>query len=235
MFFPSWVVLGIAGAVAAIPRLHFRSLPDIPTSCQTVCTPFVPFLSGNSCAVAECCLPIFQLGYFDCFGCVGNATHVTDYTLAQEYVDVLTTSCLSQNISLPVLTLPGQNPDRTLATALPPGASSLPIFGPAPSSTSGTATSRPSQSSSAAISPASQPSGTATFPASQSSGTATSPSSRSSGVSAAPSLSQTTITAPPSSASAAGPSTSAPGNGARALHFDHVAGFVAFVAIVLFA
>ncbi|KAJ7265907.1 hypothetical protein B0H12DRAFT_1100073, partial [Mycena haematopus] len=109
-------------------RLGARDLPVIPATCQADCAPFAPFLNGATCPATDCCSPAFDFGYADCFACVGNATHATDFSIAQEYVDVLITSCLAEGFTLPVLTLPGQNPNRTLFSALPPGASAIPVF-----------------------------------------------------------------------------------------------------------
>ncbi|CAK5263037.1 unnamed protein product [Mycena citricolor] len=105
-----------------------RELTEIPTTCQAGCAPFGPFLTGASCSVTQCCLSAFQKGYFNCFTCAGTAVNATDYTLAQEYVDVLTTSCIGEGMALPVLTFPGQDQNRALATALPPDASAVPVF-----------------------------------------------------------------------------------------------------------
>ncbi|KAJ6463212.1 hypothetical protein C8R47DRAFT_1225164 [Mycena vitilis] len=105
-----------------------RSLPDIPASCQAGCAPFAPFLQGESCPVTQCCSDAFESGYFECYKCVGTAMNVTDFTVAQEYVDVVITSCKTEGFALPVLTLPGQDPNRALASALPAGASSVPVF-----------------------------------------------------------------------------------------------------------
>ncbi|KAJ7666520.1 hypothetical protein B0H17DRAFT_1210565 [Mycena rosella] len=126
-----YLVQTVAGGPSSVRRiqgLNSRSLPAIPAACQAGCEPFTPFLAGATCPVTECCTAIFEQGYFKCFSCVGSALKATDFSVAQEYVDVLTTSCLSEGFTLPELTFPGQNPGRTLATALPAGASNIPIF-----------------------------------------------------------------------------------------------------------
>ncbi|KAJ7067882.1 hypothetical protein C8F01DRAFT_1116100 [Mycena amicta] len=140
-------------------RVVPRDLTQIPTACLPECSPFSPFLQGATCAVTECCSVVFETGYFDCFQCVGTSVNASDYSLAQTYVDVVNTACASEGFTLPVLSLPGQNPNRTLATALPPGASAIPVFGPGlPLSTAVT----PSSPQSTASAPASQSSGPAT-------------------------------------------------------------------------
>ncbi|KAJ6543910.1 hypothetical protein B0H19DRAFT_1267223 [Mycena capillaripes] len=135
----------------SIPGHSFgaRSLTNIPEACQGGCAPFAQFLAGASCPVTQCCSDIFEIGYFSCFLCVGNATKAADFTLAQEYVDIVITSCGTEGFSLPILTFPGQNPDRTLASALPAGASSLPVFAPGPSGSGSAVRSSSSTSSSA--------------------------------------------------------------------------------------
>ncbi|KAF8211635.1 hypothetical protein K438DRAFT_1752331 [Mycena galopus ATCC 62051] len=121
---------GVIPALARrIPGLRVgRDLPVIPTTCEADCEPFAPFLTGATCPVTECCSTGFQTGYADCFICVGNATDATDFTIAQEYVDVLTTSCIAEGVALSAITLPGQNPNRALFSSLPPGASTIPVF-----------------------------------------------------------------------------------------------------------
>ncbi|KAF7354877.1 hypothetical protein MSAN_01402200 [Mycena sanguinolenta] len=93
-------------AVRSIPglrsRVGARDLPIIPTACQDDCSPFQPFLTGAQCPAAQCCTAAFDIGYADCFTCVGNATGATDFTIAQEYVDVLITSCMAENFAIPV-------------------------------------------------------------------------------------------------------------------------------------
>ncbi|KAJ7499422.1 hypothetical protein FB451DRAFT_1385125 [Mycena latifolia] len=126
--FLAQTVAGVPGSARRVQALRPRNNINIPASCQAGCEVFTPFLAGASCPVTECCSMIFQTGYFECFKCVGVAINATDFSIAQEYVDVLTTSCIAEGIALPELTLPGQNSARTLATALPAGASSIPIF-----------------------------------------------------------------------------------------------------------
>ncbi|KAJ7229122.1 hypothetical protein GGX14DRAFT_555160 [Mycena pura] len=163
-----------------------RGLSDIPAACQTDCDPFAPFLDGQTCPVTQCCSIAFGRGYFDCFMCVGNATHSTDYTLAQEFVDVVITSCDSEGITLPVLTLPGQDPNRTLATTLPAGASSIPVFagsaavrttisGAMRSASSTTAMTESSTSLQGSATASSPPQSTVTSPPSAASNSAASP------------------------------------------------------------
>ncbi|KAJ7727921.1 hypothetical protein B0H16DRAFT_1589734 [Mycena metata] len=205
--------------------LRARSLPVIPKTCQTDCAPFGPFFDGAACAVTQCCSAVFQMAYFDCFLCVGNATGATDYTIAQDYVDVLTTSCIAENFTLPLLSLPGQDPNRTPTSVLPAGASAIPVF-PAEGSASAvrrstttpsrTSTSSPAHSATASSSQPSGASNSAT--ASQPSGAsnsatasqpASAPSISGSGSASLTAPPQSTVTSPPSQSSAA-PSTSVP-------------------------
>ncbi|KAJ7087296.1 hypothetical protein B0H15DRAFT_306794 [Mycena belliarum] len=61
---------------------------------------------------------LFQGSYFECLKCVGIATNATtaDFVQAQSLVDGLTVACSKEGFTLPELTFPGQNPNRTLAT-----------------------------------------------------------------------------------------------------------------------
>ncbi|KAJ7047842.1 hypothetical protein C8F04DRAFT_1247447 [Mycena alexandri] len=216
--------------------LRARSLPVIPKTCQTGCAPFAPFFDGAACAITQCCSAIFQTGYFDCFLCVGNATGATDYTIAQDYVDVLTTSCIAENFTLPLLSLPGQDPNRTPTTALPAGASAIPVF-PAEGSGSAvrrstttlsrTSTSSPAHSATASSSQLSGVSNSAT--ASQPSSVPPISGSGSPSLTAPP---QSTVTSPPSQSSAAPSSSAPPSAGFRArAPLEAVLGFAALIAL----
>ncbi|KAJ7667522.1 hypothetical protein DFH06DRAFT_1322122 [Mycena polygramma] len=149
----------------------------------------------QSCPVTQCCSDAFESGYFECYKCVGTAMNVTDFTLAQEYVDVVITSCKTEGFTLPVLTLPGQDPNRALASALPAGASSVPVFASVvrPSVTTPPRTSSaPIMTTSLLLSPSPSPPLSQQSSSSSQSSTATSPTST---AAAAP-----TGSAPPSAA-----------------------------------
>ncbi|KAJ6627334.1 hypothetical protein B0H10DRAFT_1993977 [Mycena sp. CBHHK59/15] len=181
------VALLAAQSVTGVPRsgrrIQMRELSNVPAACKADCDPFTPFLQGVSCPIAQCCTTLFEAAYFNCFKCVGTATNA-DFSIAQQYVDVVTTSCFIEGITLPELTFPGQNPNRTLATALPAGASTLPIFpsAAASGSSSGSAVSASAASQTAPLSV----SPSATAPPTQSTVTSPAPAASSAG-SAAPS------------------------------------------------
>ncbi|KAJ7283286.1 hypothetical protein C8J57DRAFT_1292042 [Mycena rebaudengoi] len=127
----SRTVIGAPGSIKLVQGLRMRQLdgiPNVPAMCRNDCSPFAGFLAGASCPVTQCCIPLFEAGFFNCFLCIGQAQNVTDFSIAQTFVDVLTTSCTAEGLTLPELTFPGQDPQRTLATMLPPGASTAPIF-----------------------------------------------------------------------------------------------------------
>nr|GAT46154.1 predicted protein [Mycena chlorophos] len=140
--------------IPSVRRVFLRGLTDIPSTCSTDCAPFEPFLDGQTCPVTQCCSGAFETAYADCFKCVGVAINATDYTLAQEYVDVVNTACAAEGYTLPVVTLPGQNPNRTLASALPADASAIAVFGGSSSSASSVPSSTHSGSAPATSSPA---------------------------------------------------------------------------------
>ncbi|KAF7331641.1 hypothetical protein MKEN_00043800 [Mycena kentingensis (nom. inval.)] len=140
-----------------------RGLDEIPTVCADECAPFSLFLHGDACRVTECCSSAFEEGYFGCFMCVGTAQNATDFSFAQKYVNVVITACASEGFTLPVLSLPGQDPNRTLSTELPPDASAQPVFvsgsgsasisSPAPTSSAPPAQSSPPAGAASAIQP----------------------------------------------------------------------------------
>ncbi|KAJ7727899.1 hypothetical protein B0H16DRAFT_246522 [Mycena metata] len=105
--------LGLAGA--HVPRQI--NIPN-PPQCDSSCDP-INTIAQQSCPITECCTPLFQSGYFECLKCVGIADNATtaDFALAQTDLDDFTIACSKEGFALPELTLPGQNPNRTLATA----------------------------------------------------------------------------------------------------------------------
>jgi hypothetical protein len=169
--------------------------------------------------VTQCCIPLFEAGFFNCFLCIGQAQNVTDFSIAQTFVDgkldipvwhelgfrppfpVLTTSCTAEGLTLPELTFPGQDPQRTLATMLPPGASTAPIF-PSVGQTV------PPKSSSAQITITSQSGASGASAPTSSQGTSSAPRS----TVTAP-LSQSPPTSLPSLTGTAPPSTTSNGAG----------------------
>ncbi|KAF9057341.1 hypothetical protein BJ165DRAFT_1419881 [Panaeolus papilionaceus] len=96
------------------------AIPSVPTQCKSTCDPVNSVLSTGTCPIDRCCTTTFTKGYFDCFTCVADAVQLTDFSAPQALVDRITTTCASRGISLPVLTFPGQNPSRPLATVAPP-------------------------------------------------------------------------------------------------------------------
>ncbi|KAJ7762747.1 hypothetical protein DFH07DRAFT_402933 [Mycena maculata] len=127
------IFLGTLSAVhtaASVPRssrrisLNSRQVPDVPPQCDTTCDPVDDILASGNCSPSQCCTPLFQSGYFGCLECVGMADNATvaEFAQAQGLVDNLTIACSEEGFALPELTLPGQNPNRTLAT-VPVGSS----------------------------------------------------------------------------------------------------------------
>jgi len=123
--------LSAVHSVTSIPRLAGFSprlalalnsrqsgLPEVPPQCVSTCDPVNTILETNSCPPAECCTKSFQSEYFGCLKCVGLAANVTnaEWAQPQALVDGLTVACSIEGFTLPELTFPGQNPNRTLST-----------------------------------------------------------------------------------------------------------------------
>ena len=90
----------------------------------------------HQCTLSQCCLASFENGFYSCDICVG--TNDTDYSTAQATLDskylpfyveeklrrslyafiALYDDCAGLGIQLPVLTFPGQNPNRTLSSVV---------------------------------------------------------------------------------------------------------------------
>ncbi|KAF7354884.1 hypothetical protein MSAN_01402900 [Mycena sanguinolenta] len=118
------LIVWTLSAIRSVSGIHFglalnrrQDLPNAP-QCDSTCDPVEDIISTGSCPPSECCTELFQADYFDCLKCVGEATNATmaDWTVAQNDVDALTVACSKEGFPLPELTLPTQNPNRTLAT-----------------------------------------------------------------------------------------------------------------------
>ncbi|KIM42931.1 hypothetical protein M413DRAFT_26892 [Hebeloma cylindrosporum] len=108
-------------------------IPQVPSQCQSICNPVNTVISAG-CTPSSCCQASFEMAYFNCFLCVGQASGLTDYTEIQTVLDEVVNECALIGNDLPKLTFPGQNPNRTL--------SAVPNL---PSSTGTASTSRVSQ------------------------------------------------------------------------------------------
>ncbi|KAJ7087299.1 hypothetical protein B0H15DRAFT_950179 [Mycena belliarum] len=236
-------VAGVASSARRIPGLRSRSLPTIPSACQAGCAPFAPFLAGAACPVTQCCSSLFETGYANCFRCIGESIHATDFSIAQEYVDVLTTSCVAEGFPLAVLTLPGQDANRTLTTALPADASAIPVFPPASGSVVRSSTapahSRSAVTGTATASHSRGPQISGSAPGS-STASGASKTASASAVFSSPPANSSSATAPPSlttvfaSSGAPAPSPSAPNAAPRSAGLDTVAVVVVLALQVLF-
>ncbi|PPQ68358.1 hypothetical protein CVT26_005920 [Gymnopilus dilepis] len=91
------------------------SIPAVPAGCESTCDPVNTAVAAG-CTPSACCQPSFEMGFFNCFECVGNATHVTDFSEPQQDVDALVDTCAALGFALPKLTFPGQNPNRTISS-----------------------------------------------------------------------------------------------------------------------
>lgn len=124
----------------------------VPSQCTSICDPVNNEVNAG-CPITVCCAQSFETSYYNCLMCVGTALNATDYTQAQVDLDQLFVSCYDFGYTLQELTLPGQNPSRTLSTSLLVGSAftSTSTSTVLPSSTSSsTATSTPT---SAALGP----------------------------------------------------------------------------------
>ncbi|KAF8211628.1 hypothetical protein K438DRAFT_1807624 [Mycena galopus ATCC 62051] len=136
-FWALWT-LSAARSASSIPWPSPRSLlalsrrqsgiPPVPPQCATICDPVNTILETNTCTPSECCTTSFETNYFSCITCVLGAANATNssYTLAQGSLDTIVVDCAAEGITLPELTLPGQNPNRTLPSLSLSGSLSLP-------------------------------------------------------------------------------------------------------------
>jgi len=89
-------------------------------TCDSRCTPIIGTVASNNCTPSECCSESFENEYFNCFVCVASVVDLTDYTEPQSNIDLLYDECANLGLRIPVLTFPGQNPNRTLSSVEPP-------------------------------------------------------------------------------------------------------------------
>ncbi|KAF8164900.1 hypothetical protein B0H34DRAFT_670879 [Crassisporium funariophilum] len=107
--------LDVSGLLRLRQTPNHNNIPDLPAECRLLCNPVNAILNAGSCSPDVCCLAGFEKSYFDCFGCIAEVTNVTDLTYPQQLVDTLVSTCASMGMSIPILTYPGQNPDRPVA------------------------------------------------------------------------------------------------------------------------
>ncbi|KAG1902828.1 uncharacterized protein F5891DRAFT_1021356 [Suillus fuscotomentosus] len=81
-----------------------RQSSTVPPQCTSICDP-VNDEVNDGCPMTTCCTQSFETSYYDCLLC------------AQSDLDGLYVSCSDYGYSLQELTLPGQNPSRTLLTS----------------------------------------------------------------------------------------------------------------------
>ncbi|KAJ6516386.1 hypothetical protein C8R45DRAFT_1087461 [Mycena sanguinolenta] len=102
--------------------LHKRQsgIPPVPSQCASTCDPVNVILQTDTCPPSTCCTTSFQMAYFQCLECVFAAANATTaaYAQGQTVLDNITVSCFADGFPLPELTLPGQNPNRSLSTSL---------------------------------------------------------------------------------------------------------------------
>ncbi|KAF8814425.1 hypothetical protein BYT27DRAFT_7082269 [Phlegmacium glaucopus] len=109
---------------------------QVPPECESTCSPVISFITANNCPPLQCCSSSFETSYSACIMCLANALNMTDYSTAQSLVDTLYEQCLNNGIQLPVLTYPGQNPNRPLSSIFQPSSLNSQItlpFSPDPS------------------------------------------------------------------------------------------------------
>ncbi|KAG2151710.1 hypothetical protein BD769DRAFT_973 [Suillus cothurnatus] len=178
--------------------LYKRQGPT-PSQCTPSCDP-VQSEMNDGCPIAICCTQSFETSYYNCLLCVGTAENTTDYTTSQADLDNIYVSCYNSGYPLQELTLPGQNPSRTLPTTSSDITSTTTDTSSASVSASTSVTSVSSSISQTTILPSSS--------SSTSSGTSTSASDTTTST-----ITITPTTALPSSTSSASSGTSTTTNG----------------------
>ncbi|KAF5357633.1 hypothetical protein D9758_007521 [Tetrapyrgos nigripes] len=168
-------ILPASGAsVAALPDPFLSSLLvlhprqtgtgiNIPPACVSTCGT-APQTFTQSCtpnfSASGCCVESFEMDLFNCYVCIGSVQNITNYAVPQQTLDQMIVACAAVGSPIQKLTLPGQDPNRALATSAGAG-------GSRPSTQ--TQTRSQSQSSSTQSQSQSQSTPTATSPSTSSS------------------------------------------------------------------
>ncbi|KIL67403.1 hypothetical protein M378DRAFT_73868 [Amanita muscaria Koide BX008] len=136
----------LSAAIVTFPAITFKELllpsttnstnGPVPVECQQTCAPIVPLTLGNqSCTPSLCCNSQWEQAYFSCIICAAQIQQITDLSDAQHTLDVIYADCTLVGSPIPLVTFPGQSPNRTL-----PSASVLPSQATATATISGNLT-----------------------------------------------------------------------------------------------
>ncbi|KAF8963431.1 hypothetical protein BDZ97DRAFT_1028278 [Flammula alnicola] len=67
--------------------------PAGPPQCETQCDPITSVVAAG-CQISTCCQASFEMGYFNCLECVGQAFNLTDYSPDQLALDGKAHQCM---------------------------------------------------------------------------------------------------------------------------------------------
>ncbi|TFK70248.1 hypothetical protein BDN72DRAFT_551801 [Pluteus cervinus] len=88
-----------------------------PPPCTSICAPVLPLL-GAACPTEECCNEQFDLSFFACLVCVGEANENPDFGPAQAQLDQLTQQCAAQSAPIAPLTIPSASLSSVIESAI---------------------------------------------------------------------------------------------------------------------
>ncbi|KAH8829969.1 hypothetical protein DL96DRAFT_1591138 [Flagelloscypha sp. PMI_526] len=122
----AWLLIATAipysHPLALLPR---QTIPDVPDKCKNPCDGVNAALALG-CQPSQCCTKSFENDYRDCALCLGKAVNATgtDWAAAQSDLDQFVLACEAKGFNLTKVTLPDQNPSRTLSS-VPVGQSTV--------------------------------------------------------------------------------------------------------------
>ncbi|KAF9033089.1 hypothetical protein BDZ89DRAFT_1158386 [Hymenopellis radicata] len=128
-------VLALVAVSVSVSAGTVRRQNDVPPECQASCAVADPLTDGT-CTLDVCCTSDFANSYVECIECVGNKVGATDYTNFQGILDSLKVQCDAENLPIPKLTFPGQDPDRPLSSIVLSSTAGSSASSAAPASTS---------------------------------------------------------------------------------------------------
>ncbi|EGO01459.1 hypothetical protein SERLA73DRAFT_70645 [Serpula lacrymans var. lacrymans S7.3] len=133
--------------LASAGSLTKRQSGSVPEQCTNICDPINSVVASDPSPIMYCSQS-FENGYYNCTLCVGTAVNATDYSVAQKDLDNVYLTCLYSGYPLEELTLPGQNPNRTLTTSFASVAPQTSLTAPASQTTALTSSGSTSASAS---------------------------------------------------------------------------------------
>jgi len=101
------LVVGSIEARKSGSLLASRQAPiTVPSQCESPCNSTLSVAENGCSSISQCCSSQFEKDFFNCFLCIGQSAHATDWSLPQQLIDNLEKECSVAGSPLPSLTFP---------------------------------------------------------------------------------------------------------------------------------